>query len=70
MIDFVQSVVGELEPSKTHAHLQIQRPELRIRKSGSGSEPDKFVHSDVPDLASVHGKSRSPGDRGQTCSIR
>lgn len=58
VIDLVQSTVGNLIPDTTHSHLQLQRPNVRIRDP----DTDKIVEtvrSNVPDLVSLHGKSPS-----------
>lgn len=57
VIDFVQSVVGELVPDSVHTHFQLQRPEVRIRDPARGHEIVESIRSDVPDLLSLHGAS-------------
>lgn len=54
VIDFVQSVVGDIIPGTENVHFQIQRPEVRIRDPQSGSTVER-IRSNVPDLISLHG---------------
>ena len=56
VIDFVQSVVGDVVPGTDHVHLELQRPEVGLRDPETGSIIDT-VRSDVPDLLSLHGMS-------------
>ncbi|SPQ24234.1 fc8ca640-7c5f-46e2-a4a9-268dcf486eb1 [Thermothielavioides terrestris] len=55
VIDFVQSVVGELVPGTVHTHFQLQRPEVRIRDPARNNQIVETIRSDVPDLLSLHG---------------
>lgn len=55
MIDYVQSVVGDVMPGTDHVHLGLQRPEVGLRDPATGNIIDR-VRSDVPDLLSLHGK--------------
>jgi hypothetical protein len=52
----VQSVVGELVPGSVHTHLQLQRPEVRVRDPAQDDKIVETIRSDVPDLLSLHGK--------------
>ncbi|RJE18091.1 hypothetical protein PHISCL_09571 [Aspergillus sclerotialis] len=54
VIDFVQSVVGDIIPGSESVHFQNQRPEVRIRDPQSGSIIET-IRSNVPDLISLHG---------------
>ncbi|PCG90708.1 Hypothetical protein PENO1_097740 [Penicillium occitanis (nom. inval.)] len=54
VIDYVQSVVGDVVPGTDHVHLELQRPEVGLRDPETGSIIDT-VRSDVPDLLSLHG---------------
>jgi hypothetical protein len=60
VIDFVQSVVGELVPGTVHTHFQLQRPEVRIRDPARNNQIVETIRSDVPDLLSLHGESYQP----------
>lgn len=55
VIDYIQSVVGDIIPGTDHVHLQIQRPDIRVRDPQTDAIIDS-VRSDVPDLLSLHGK--------------
>lgn len=55
VIDYIQSVVGDIIPETDHAHFQIQRPDIRIRNPPTDTIIETF-RSDVPDLLSLHGK--------------
>lgn len=52
MFDYVQSVIGETVDA--HSHLQLQRPEMRLRDPTTNTIV-KTVTSDVPDLITVTG---------------
>lgn len=54
VIDYVQSVVGELVPGTVQTRVELQRPEVRIRDPVSGNIVER-VRSNVPDLLSLHG---------------
>ncbi|PWY83334.1 putative oxidoreductase [Aspergillus heteromorphus CBS 117.55] len=54
LIDQVQFVVGDLVPGTDHIHLQVQRPDVRLRDAQSG-EFVGHTRSNVPDLVSLHG---------------
>ncbi|PWY90370.1 NAD(P)-binding protein [Aspergillus sclerotioniger CBS 115572] len=54
MIDYVQSVVGDVIPGTDQVHTQIQRPEVRILDPQTGTFVDT-IQTDVPDLLSLHG---------------
>ncbi|KAI9928365.1 hypothetical protein MW887_002403 [Aspergillus wentii] len=54
LIDYVQSVVGDIIPGTDHVHLQLQRPDIRIREPKTG-EITETIRSNVPDLLSLHG---------------
>lgn len=54
VIDYVQSVVGDVVPGTDHVHLGLQHPEVGLRDPGSGNIIET-VRSDVPDLLSLHG---------------
>ncbi|EED24617.1 oxidoreductase, putative [Talaromyces stipitatus ATCC 10500] len=54
VIDFVQSVVGDVVDGTDHTHFGIQRPEIGLRDPETGNIVET-IHSDVPDLLSVHG---------------
>ncbi|KAA8643994.1 hypothetical protein EYZ11_006592 [Aspergillus tanneri] len=54
VIDWVQSVVGDIIPGTDHVHFQIQRPDIRVKDSKTGTFVESF-QSDVPDLLSLHG---------------
>ncbi|GLA19220.1 hypothetical protein AnigIFM62618_006889 [Aspergillus niger] len=54
MIDYVQSVVGDVVAGTDEARTQIQRPRIRIRDPQTQKIVEE-VDSDVPDLISVHG---------------
>ncbi|OJJ37150.1 hypothetical protein ASPWEDRAFT_170636 [Aspergillus wentii DTO 134E9] len=54
VIDYVQSVVGDIIPGTDHVHLQLQRPDIRIREPKTG-EITETIRSNVPDLLSLHG---------------
>lgn len=61
VIDYVQSVVGDVVAGTDEARTQIQRPRIRIRDPQTQKIVEE-VDSDVPDLLSVHGMIRSlPG---------
>lgn len=53
VLDFVLSVVGQLDPSSIHSKTQIQRPNIRIRDSTTKQIVENAT-SDVPDLLSVN----------------
>lgn len=55
VIDYIQSVVGDVIPGTDSVKLQIQRPEIRVRDPQTDEIIDS-VHSDVPDLLSLHGR--------------
>ncbi|KAK2607529.1 hypothetical protein N8I77_006195 [Diaporthe amygdali] len=50
MFDYVQSVIGEA--ADVHSHLQLQRPEMKLRDPATNTIV-KTVTSDVPDLITV-----------------
>ncbi|XXG99623.1 hypothetical protein Hte_005964 [Hypoxylon texense] len=52
LFDFVQSVLGEIEV--LHSHLQLQRPDVKIRDPSTGKIVET-IRSDVPDLMLVTG---------------
>ncbi|KAI0531986.1 oxidoreductase family protein [Xylaria digitata] len=52
-IDYVHDVLGEFDGFQSR--MQIQRPVLKIRDQ-NGVTTDREIHSDVPDLVTVHGK--------------
>ncbi|PYI09587.1 oxidoreductase [Aspergillus sclerotiicarbonarius CBS 121057] len=54
MIDYVQSVVGDVIPGTDQVHTQIQRPRIRILDPQTGTIVET-MDSDVPDLLSLHG---------------
>ncbi|PYH81097.1 NAD(P)-binding protein [Aspergillus uvarum CBS 121591] len=54
VIDFVQSVVGDVIPETDHIQFQLQRPSIRVRDPTTGSIVET-IRSDVPDLVSLHG---------------
>ncbi|PYH49454.1 Gfo/Idh/MocA family protein [Aspergillus saccharolyticus JOP 1030-1] len=54
VIDFVQSVVGDVIPETDHIQFQLQRPDIRVRDPTTGSVVET-IRSDVPDLVSLHG---------------
>lgn len=54
LLDTILSVLGELSPSTTHAALQLQRPDVRIRDPVTKNIVET-VRSNVPDLFSLHG---------------
>ncbi|PYH87354.1 NAD(P)-binding protein [Aspergillus ellipticus CBS 707.79] len=54
LIDQVQYVVGNVIPGTDHAHLQVQRPDVRIRDPQT-EEIVGQTRSNVPDLVSLHG---------------
>lgn len=54
VIDYVQSVVGDVVPGTDHVHFGLQHPEVGLRDPESGNIIDT-VRSDVPDLLSLHG---------------
>lgn len=54
MFDFVQSVIGEIDPTSVHAKTQLQRPNVRVKDPSTG-EIVENITSDVPDLLSLHG---------------
>lgn len=56
VIDYVQSVVGDVISGTDHVHLGLQRPEVGLRDPETGNIIDT-VRSDVPDLLSLHGMS-------------
>ncbi|KAH6634749.1 hypothetical protein B0J18DRAFT_471661 [Chaetomium sp. MPI-SDFR-AT-0129] len=60
VVDFVQSVVGDLTPESTHAHFQLQRPNVRIRDPAQNDNIVETIASDVPDLLSLHGLTNIP----------
>ncbi|RYP76576.1 hypothetical protein DL771_001645 [Monosporascus sp. 5C6A] len=49
LFDFVQSALGEVQVE--HSHLQLQRPDVKIRDVSTGKVVET-VRSDVPDLIS------------------
>ncbi|ORX98945.1 hypothetical protein BCR34DRAFT_547762 [Clohesyomyces aquaticus] len=55
VVDFVQSVVGELVPGTVHTQFELQRPNIRIRDPSTG-EIVETIHSNVPDLLSLDGR--------------
>ncbi|KAF2178458.1 putative oxidoreductase [Zopfia rhizophila CBS 207.26] len=60
VIDFVQSVLGDLVPGSVHTHFQLQRPDVRIRNPETGEIIER-IRSNIPDLVSLHGNlSSSP----------
>lgn len=58
VIDYVQSVVGNVVVGTDEVRTQIQRPRIRIRDPQT-QEFVEEVDSDVPDLLSVHGMTWS-----------
>jgi hypothetical protein len=54
-MDYIQSVVGDIIPGTDNVHLQIQRPDIRVRDPQTNAIIDS-IRSDVPDLLSLHGK--------------
>ncbi|KAJ5224227.1 uncharacterized protein N7469_007730 [Penicillium citrinum] len=54
VIDYIQSVVGDIIPGTDSVRLQIQRPGIRIRDPQTNTIVDS-TQSDVPDLVSLHG---------------
>jgi hypothetical protein len=54
VIDYVQSVVGDVVSGTDHVHWQLQRPEIGLRDPETGNIIDT-IRSDVPDLLSLHG---------------
>ncbi|KAL4934828.1 hypothetical protein BDV06DRAFT_208198, partial [Aspergillus oleicola] len=54
VIDFIQSVVGDIIPGSEDVHFQLQRPNVRVRDPKS-REIVGMVTSDVPDFVSLHG---------------
>ncbi|KAL4970506.1 Gfo/Idh/MocA family protein [Aspergillus stella-maris] len=54
VIDFIQSVTGDLISGSEDVHFALQRPEIRIRDPKT-RQIIETVKSDVPDLVSVHG---------------
>ena len=58
VIDYVQSAVGNVVVGTDEARTQIQRPRIRIRDPQTREFVEE-VDSDVPDLLSVHGMTRS-----------
>lgn len=58
VIDYVQSVVGNVVVGTDEVRTQIQRPRIRIRDPQTREFVEE-VDSDVPDLLSVHGMTRS-----------
>ncbi|CAG5155919.1 uncharacterized protein ALTATR162_LOCUS3901 [Alternaria atra] len=53
VLDFVLSVVGQLDPPSIHSKAQIQRPNVRIRDPTTMQIVENTT-TDVPDLLSVH----------------
>jgi hypothetical protein len=53
VLDFVLSVVGQLDPPSIHSKAQIQRPNIRIRDPTTMQIVENTT-TDVPDLLSVH----------------
>ncbi|KAJ5945492.1 NAD(P)-binding protein [Penicillium verhagenii] len=54
VIDYIQSVVGDIIPGTDDARTQIQRSDIRVRDP----QTDRIIESirsDVPDLLSLHG---------------
>lgn len=54
VIDYVQSVVGDVVPGTDHVHLGLQHPEVGLRDPQTGNIIET-VRSDVPDLLNLHG---------------
>ncbi|KAJ5759693.1 hypothetical protein N7520_006849 [Penicillium odoratum] len=54
VIDYIQSVVGDIIPGTDDAHFQIQRPDIRVRDPQTDAIVES-IKSDVPDLLSLHG---------------
>ncbi|KAJ5815565.1 hypothetical protein N7474_007342 [Penicillium riverlandense] len=54
VIDYIQSVVGDIIPGTDHVQLQIQRPDIRVRDPQTDAIIES-IRSDVPDLLSLHG---------------
>ncbi|KAL4949668.1 hypothetical protein BDW69DRAFT_202691 [Aspergillus filifer] len=54
VIDFVQSVTGDIIPGSEKIHFALQRPSVRIRDPHT-KQITETVKSDVPDLVSVLG---------------
>ncbi|KAK3306140.1 putative oxidoreductase [Chaetomium strumarium] len=69
VIDYVQSVVGELVPGSVHTHLQLQRPEVRVRDPAQNDRIVDTIRSDVPDLLSLHGTVTSSRTHNQPASL-
>ncbi|KAJ5938840.1 NAD(P)-binding protein [Penicillium verhagenii] len=54
VIDYIQSVVGDIIPGTDEARTQIQRPDIRVRDPQTDTIVES-IRSDVPDLLSLHG---------------
>ncbi|KAJ5101160.1 hypothetical protein N7456_007212 [Penicillium angulare] len=54
VIDFIQSVVGDIIPGTDNVKLQIQRPDIRVRDPQTNAIIDT-IQSDVPDLLTLQG---------------
>ncbi|KAL4799001.1 hypothetical protein BDV19DRAFT_355775 [Aspergillus venezuelensis] len=54
VIDFIQSVTGDILPGSENVQFALQRPDIRIRDPRT-KDIIETVKSDVPDLISVHG---------------
>ena len=69
MFDYVQSVIGEAVD--THSHLQLQRPEMKLRDPSTNTII-KTVTSDVPDLITVTGSlsGSAVAQEGASLSVR
>lgn len=53
--------MGDIIPGTDHVHLQIQRPDIRVRDPQTNAIIDS-IRSDVPDLLSLHGKLEGEDD--------
>lgn len=69
MFDFVQSVLGEA--NELHPHLQLQRPEFKLRDPSTNTIIGTTV-SDVPDLITVTGclKGQNIAEKGASLLLR
>ncbi|KAL4808002.1 oxidoreductase [Aspergillus unguis] len=68
VIDFVQSVVGDVIPGSDHVHFQIQRPRVGIKDPATGHVVET-VTSTVPDLFSLHGSLPETDHVGSNASL-
>jgi len=64
----VLSVLGNLVPETVHSHLQLQRPDVKIRDPKTNNITET-VRSTVPDLLSIHGNLEPSATTAQSATL-